>query len=155
MNEPFDHSVKHNFVCIDKSGQNLASAVSKKEQNNFRVYRDKEGTIKIALKNEYLAPDDTKRIIANFGDLKTIASVPALSQAAVLKNRDGHKVIYSNTGVDQTWSQTGTFSEGLVPVKIGTGWGYADINGRVTIDAIYDHVSCFKNGYSIVETTTH
>lgn len=102
-----------------------------------------------------MASDDIKRTIANFVDLKTNFSEPAISRSTVLKNQDGHKIIYSNTGVDETWSETGAFSEGLVPVKIGTNWGYADINGRVAINAIYDHVSGFKNGYSIVETTIH
>jgi hypothetical protein len=130
-------------------------ACSKKEPNIFRIYRDKNGTIQIALGNDFVASDDIKRTIANFVDLKTNFSEPAISRSTVLKNQDGHKIIYSNTGVDETWSETGAFSEGLVPVKIGTNWGYADINGRVAINAIYDHVSGFKNGYSIVETTIH
>ncbi len=148
------HVGKFDFACIDRNGQLVATARSEKEQNNFRVYKDRNGRVRIGLKYEVLEPGDYKRTIAKFQEPENV-SVPTLSLSTVLKNAknpNAQRIIYSDTGVDNTWSETGTFSEGLVPVKIGNCWGFTDINGQVTIDATYERAWSFKNGYTIVES---
>lgn len=43
------------------------------------------------------------------------------------------------------------FTDGLVPVRIGSLWGYMNNQGKLTIPAKYDEVSAFNGGFSVAK----
>lgn len=49
--------------------------------------------------------------------------------------------------------EAGSFSEGLVTMKIGDKWGYADPNGELVIPATFDFAGPFADGRALVTST--
>ncbi len=48
-----------------------------------------------------------------------------------------------------------SFSDGLIPVKIGEKWGYLSNTGKIAIQAKYDEASDFSSGYAVVRSGTN
>ncbi|MBK6523061.1 MAG: WG repeat-containing protein [Sphingobacteriaceae bacterium] len=42
-------------------------------------------------------------------------------------------------------------NEGLMPAKLGNGWGYLDMNGSPIVDFVFTHVTSFRQGRAFVQ----
>lgn len=67
-------------------------------------------------------------------------------------NADGAKL---DTEIDGfVLTKTSSFSDGLVPIRMGKNWGYMNTEGKMVINAKYIHVTPFEKGYAIVKLGT-
>ncbi|HET6243793.1 MAG: WG repeat-containing protein [Bacteroidetes bacterium] len=67
-------------------------------------------------------------------------------------NKKGEKIITELSGfklIDGFGINLKGYNNGLAPVKIGTSWGYMDVQGKESIKPSYDKVSEFNGGYAV------